>query len=436
MNNSTMPLGEKIREIRKAKGLSLENMALAVGSFKANVSRIERGMIEITPQMLTEIRKFLEIEAAPLSEQELHLYRSRIWVWNDLIESRRIDDAKSMQREMAVILDLPFEHDLYALYHAMEVCLLCKEYNFSDAGDKLKALEGLLDNPSDELLNLYYRSKGLLSLVAGDKINCLKHSFSALDYAEKCKKADVSALINLGQAYAALRKPCQAIIYLERAKIQFKDGAFHNSHGHINAMLGVCYGQIGEKSIARKMFETALVQAKSVNNEFTLGMTLSNMSFVSFTSGNYEEAISLCDQARPYVEKDGVPYAVILTTKALCLLSLGELDKCREVVTLAKSVLERKINLKRSLADSKNIAIHLEAIGHLMTLDNSDSVKYILEVAIPQFRAGSVSKLTIIDLCNRLEAHFIKRRAKTKANGIAAVARDIYREMYWGEVEF
>jgi len=438
MNNSTMPLGEKIREIRKAKGLSVENMAQAVGSFKANISRLERGIADITPAMLTGIKKFLEIETAPLLEHELQLYRNRIWVWNDLLHHNRVAEARAMQSEMAVIMNLPFEYDLYMLYLVTEVWLLCKEYNFPAAGDKLKAVEGLLDNvdnTSDEALNLYHRSKGLLYLCAGDKNNCINHSLRALDYAEKCRKADTSALFNLGQAYCAMNKPCQSIIYMERAKALFQGGPSHITVGHMNTVLAMCYKNIGEYSIARKLYESALAQARSVNNESTIGMTLTNMSALSLAKGDYEEGISLCDQAEIYVKQNSVAYANSLAIKAMCLLSLAKLDKCREVLTLATTMLEEaNQGALTILIGSKDVALHLEAIGHLTTLDNSDSVKYILDVAIPHLRAGGMTKFNAIGLCNRLEAHFIKRRAKTKANAVAAIARDIYREVFLEEV--
>ena len=102
---SNLAIGEKIRHVREAKGLSIENMADAIGSSKSSISRFERGDIEFSTETLIAMRKFLGIEKAPLMEHELDTYKNRIRVWMEYIITGRFADAKALQEEMSKILD-------------------------------------------------------------------------------------------------------------------------------------------------------------------------------------------------------------------------------------------------------------------------------------------------------------------------------------------
>ena len=61
-----LSLGTKIREIRKAKGISQEQLALLTGIDRSYLGRIERGEISVTVEKLYEIVKILETELKDL----------------------------------------------------------------------------------------------------------------------------------------------------------------------------------------------------------------------------------------------------------------------------------------------------------------------------------------------------------------------------------
>jgi len=54
---TTIPLGEKIMQIRTAKNLTQENLAYGIGRNAVYISRIENGQVEITPKTLTKVRR-------------------------------------------------------------------------------------------------------------------------------------------------------------------------------------------------------------------------------------------------------------------------------------------------------------------------------------------------------------------------------------------
>jgi len=436
---STLSIGEKIRYVRELKGLSLENISNAINKNISTISRFERGELEFSAETLAQIKEILEIEKAPLFEHELKLYRGRMDVWNELSSTNRLVEAEAMREEMSVILELPFEHDLYLLYLMIEAELLGRESNFSTLEKNLIAAESLLDNASNEALIIYYRHKGTLCSVAGDCKNGLKYSLKSLSYTDDEREQAPSTLFNISKSYIALGKPNKAIKYLELTKMNYKGNITESGRGRIALMLGICYWTMHEYSEAAKAFETALTHARSLNDEYSIGIILCNMSRLKLGVGEYEESIRLCDQALVYQQQQGHrdAYVFTLINKLYSLLAMKEYDKCRDVLKHGKTVLqEGEPDRLGPSVNGDDLAHILEAIGHLMSLDNNDSVNYIQNIAIPHLRIGGMAKFEALILCNHLEAHFTKKRAKTKANAIAAISRDIYREIYEGEIEF
>jgi len=60
-----MDIGQIIRSARKARKLSLEDLAHQVGSDTGNLSRLERGLQSTTPERLKQIMSILDIKLTP-----------------------------------------------------------------------------------------------------------------------------------------------------------------------------------------------------------------------------------------------------------------------------------------------------------------------------------------------------------------------------------
>lgn len=61
MSELAKMIGNKIRVLRTAKGLSQENIADALGLSQSGYARMERGEIDINLSRITEIAKILEV---------------------------------------------------------------------------------------------------------------------------------------------------------------------------------------------------------------------------------------------------------------------------------------------------------------------------------------------------------------------------------------
>lgn len=66
-----MDIGQIIRNARKAKKLSLEELAHQVDSDSGNLSRLERGLQSTTPEKLKQIMTFLGIKLSPQQDAGL-----------------------------------------------------------------------------------------------------------------------------------------------------------------------------------------------------------------------------------------------------------------------------------------------------------------------------------------------------------------------------
>ena len=81
--NRHMDIGSVIREIRLAKGLTLEDVAYDAGTDGGNLSRIERGLQRCIPELLERIASTLDV---PVSE----LYQR--------VEAGRVDRGEQVQK--------------------------------------------------------------------------------------------------------------------------------------------------------------------------------------------------------------------------------------------------------------------------------------------------------------------------------------------------
>lgn len=78
-DNVGMQIGKIIRTLRQEQGLTLEELALRIGSDAGNLSRVERGKQRYTPEMLQAIAEALKTPVSYLfirAEQKLAAYQA------------------------------------------------------------------------------------------------------------------------------------------------------------------------------------------------------------------------------------------------------------------------------------------------------------------------------------------------------------------------
>lgn len=79
LDNDAMQIGKVIRTLRQEQGLTLEELALRIGSDAGNLSRVERGKQRYTPELLQAIADALNTPVSHLfirAEQKLAPYQA------------------------------------------------------------------------------------------------------------------------------------------------------------------------------------------------------------------------------------------------------------------------------------------------------------------------------------------------------------------------
>ena len=422
---SPLSLGEKIKHIRKAKGLSLENLAYAARCSATTIHRIESDQQECNAETLAAIKKFMDIENAPLLEHELELFKTRLFLWDDLLNARRIADARIMKSELLPIVDLPFEQELFLLYSIIETRLMLYESNVDAAEEKFNALEALVSTASDEVRYIFHINKGAVYTFRADHQNAMTHYLKALELKGSARNKDIRLLVNLGVTHFGMGKPYNCIKLHERARREYGGDLNNPALRTIPANLAACYALVGEHNKAMEMFSIALTQAKLVNDKYLIGNLLSNISLLNIKMGDYQESINNCDEALAILQEGTFAYIVTLYQKGLALLKLKKLDECQKIVELGLSFQE--------VGGDEFACVNFNTLAHLMTINNNESANYIQNIAIPYFRNMGVFKFRALDLCKELEQHYTKKRAPSKALSVAVIMRDIYEEIAFKE---
>ena len=426
-NTTPLSFGEKIKQIRIAKGLKQEDLAKVINTAQNFVSRLESGEAKYDDRMLEIIREFYNIKNAPIFDHELDDYKNRVWVCNDLITANNMHEARVIQDTLSPILELPFEHDLTLLYLMIEARILFKENNLAAGEERLKTAEALLDGASMEALHLYHRNKGFLLMRKGEFKTSLKHYLQSLDNETSIVNSDMSILLSIGIVCLSLSKPWNAVLYLEKAKMKYNLGRTNVLGAILNSRLASCYMLVGEYDKAESIYNDALAQAKSINASDSIGIALTWLATLYKQTDNIAKSLEASNQALTFL-KDDSHCADVLMNKALCLIEMKDFAQCREVIMQGKELAK----------NNQRQATLFEVISHLLTLDNSESTDYLENYAIPYYRTDDsveAGKLQALEFCNMLEAHYRKKRNKKKANDIAIVGRDIYKEIYFGALE-
>ena len=428
-------LGEKIKLLREAAGFSQAKLAKALYSSTMLISRIERDLAACDDEMLHTIKKTLGVENAPLLESELTAYKSRLVALFDMIEGDNLIAAQASMDTLFAITDLPWEYDLSIMYSSLKTMLevLAKTVTARQAlgADEFITIgaDNYLDNASSkEALYMYHLTKGLIYYYKSDDVNAIEHLTKLFDNPNNYFTPDAKILTFIGTCYIFLLKPVKAMLWLERARAIYNYSRASRVGPLMNQMLGLCYITTGEYKLAKELHETGLAQARSVNDEIRIAEELINLAVVSEGMGDLEKSVRLSDQALSHINKDQTPvhYLSAITNKAKFLYRLKKHEKARELLDYGKTL---------SYIDS-SLAILLEALSHLLTLKNSESIDYLENVAIPHFRTSISYIHMALDICRLLEDHYKRTRSAKKALLMASTIRDIYEDMFIGESNY
>jgi len=431
--NSSLRLNEKIKQIRRAKGLSQAAVAEAIDRSEMHISRIERGEIECKGELLETIKRVLGIENAPLSEQEVEVYEGRLWILNDLLNANRVHEAREMVNTMPGILDLPFEKNLIFIYRMHESRLTYKELNPAKGLEILEDAEALLkemdDNANIEALHLYYRNKAYYTGSSHRFKEAIEYYLKALSYESNKLQFDPAIYVALALSYYNIGKPYFALLYCMKAMENKNFDITNPTYLRIQSTYARCLFNIGLISEAIKMLEDMVAKTKTYND--AMSKNIISQAFITLIDcyigkGDYDKALTLCEEALTNTKKENNTgsYLQCLAMKILCAMKFKQHKQCIKLI---------KEGLTIAQEDSQESYIMwFKSLNCLVNLKDASSVDFLENEAIPFFRDAGLFPY-VLTICRYLEEYYKKNRSKIKALNIVAIIRDIYQEIHYSE---
>ena len=441
--SSKLSLGEKLRQVRKSKELSLANIAYDTGLSESTIGRIERGE-EVggnpTPEQLAAIKKALGIPDAPLLDYEVKTYEGRLCYIKELIYTGRLQEAKTTIQDLAVILDLPFEKDLFAILLLLDARLLMMENDgvaFPEEAkkriDKVGTYLTEIDHRSrDEVLYWFHFNKCSYYTAKVEYKKALEHGLIALNHENTELRADMAMRRAIGIAYFFRGQLFHASKYFEQAMSAATRDTPSKIISQLKSTLATCYIYTNELDKAQKLLEETYSYAKSTNNIWHLVSALLELGKISHIKGNYDDALSFYDQGFLGQKECNLSlYVSGLSYKVVTLIRMKQFDECQKLINEGKDILNTH---KERILASDNMLMHFNSHHHRANLKDRNSIDYLENVSIPHYRKVG-PKFVALDICQELEEHYKKQRSKMKELAIAAVMRDILMEMMYGEAD-
>jgi len=420
-----MHVGEKIRQIRKAKGLSQENLAYDIECSPATISRIEQGGNNLNSDLLKTIKKALGVEGIPLLPNEENGFKERLYIWRKLCMDQHLNEARSLQQGLANILDLPFEKDLVILYQLFEINMLLIEENIEAAQKNLLSLTQ--QEMSFECMYHYYFNTGSLRLLQRRNLEALDSFLHALKIEkENALRSEGELYAGLAFAYSRVGQPFRSVMFFEIANQIYGENKRISLSLQLDNKLAYNYIVIGEVHRARALLDTCLMNAKSIDDEMLMALTLHNYGWSYIKTKQWNVAFDYFDQSiELYRELSTRMYLEDLYNKIRCLIALKKFTQSKELIAEAAEFYE----------GDEYFSLHFESLSHLMRLRENASSQYIKNVTIPYLISIQRHDLgKALDYCETLEEHYTNKGNVKRALKIAAIERNIYKSIVVGSM--
>ena len=408
-NTEPLTLEQKVKKMRKERNITQYELADALATNQARISRIEKGYDKYTKREIEIIKKLLGIEGMPLTEFEFTSFKMRLHHWLGIIRAGRMDEAAKLREELSNVVNIEvYDEELPMLFRLFEVSYLLTERNFEAAEEKLQMLANSLRTMSNECLYYYNSRMGSLYAMRNKHENALTYFEKAFEISEHNKDIppiDFEKLYyNMAICYTSLERMSHAIVFLNKiSRSKFEDDTTNHSLG-VDITLAVNYYKIGMYNEAEKILNNCLVRANSTDNKFFEGLALQNLGVMHMYKEEWEKAIKYFEKTLDIFDIGSYYHAWALYLKIRCEVKVSKLfDLERELIDIMESPLKEydvySIFLKTLL--------HTIHLNRNMTRYNMNAVEYIENIAIPHFIENS-SRFEALDLYELLERHYLR----------------------------
>ena len=409
-----LTLPEKLRIIRRAKGISLESLGADVGYSHAVLSNLENGKKDISPAKLSLIRVALNIWDMPLFEHEENSFKERLYLWYTAINLRQHKRAKELEASLVGIKHLPFATEMNLMYEIFRARSFLSENKCMKAREILDQIEPG-DNP--EILHHYHLNMGTIFSRQGAQGDALHHYLTALKLKKDSYHSNGWLEYNIANTYWHQGKLTKSTIFAEKAlEVTAPPLLLEAALVNMLALNYICYGLFPK---AMELMDSLL--EKVVGNRDVKFAAMIHLSYgqLYIQKKDWNTALYYIDDALGGFEYGEKFYLDASYQRAVCLYELGNIPQC--IATIAQA--------KKGIGERKVYHILFKALECRLDLEGDKNLEYIENEALPFF----IKELPLEGLvyCKLLQQYYNTRPNRTmkKSLGLERVINNIYCNM-------
>ncbi|MCL2217565.1 MAG: helix-turn-helix transcriptional regulator [Defluviitaleaceae bacterium] len=425
-----MELGKKIKALREKRGLTQVELGQLLNFDKSYINHIEKGRRPILSENLEMLKKALEVEGVPLTEEEQADFIKEIYSCMLVLFTREFEVAAELLPDLERRAGLSLEPSLHIYYDLLYTRYLFCVEEYAAHAAQVEIL-GKKENLNEEQLCMYYRELGTRELENFEYKKALSYfrRTEELSYSLAPENMSVIYYTNYAILFCLtdMDYPNQALDYLDKTKEGVGKIANNAFNIYIQAHMATNYSKIGKGTEAIVLLESCIRDEKKQHVSGTseiLAWLHTKMGRVHYRMKDFTKAVESFDTAIEYFGESIVhinDYLINLWYKAAALIALEQFEK-------GAACLKEGL----PLAEPGTLFHTLfHALKFSLQLDTPTSLEYMEKTAIPHLVEHG-QHLTAIDFCEKLSLHFEKTRKHARALRYTRMAFDIYKRLAEG----
>ena len=370
-----MTINGKFKQIRKKKNLTQKELAKMINCDRSYIARMESGSRDIPPQIISAFKIALEIECAPLTNEDIEEYIANLCTLNELVSLGQLDKAKKLHQNLELGIEWVFEQDIVTLYELFTAEFYRVSGDMKAYEKTIIALEKKQHEFNYEHKYWYWCQKGSCELVSGYSKNALLSFLHAENIGDRLGLAYETICISIARCLTDIAYVLLSIEYLEKAQKIAKERVNNKYNVCIQSLLASNYSILGWHVKAIKLIESCISDEKEkVGAKESIGALYHLMCNVYQRKGDFDKAFECTEAALTYFNKNSDYYIYNIYLKASILLSHNKTNEGEKY--LAKGL---NISIKGSLLNTLIVALKSSA-----TLNNLSSRRHLETISIPQ----------------------------------------------------
>jgi len=408
-NTKGYSVGKKIYLLRKHNNVSQELLCSIMRVRQERISQVEKGEAEYTQAHIDAAKECFGIVGLPLTEWECITFRERLYYWRDLIDAKKMDEARAIYKEVANIHKLELcDIDIVLLCKMMMIKFLITDENYKEAEKEIKLCEKYVDQMKEEHLYYYYSNVGFLYVRTNQYEKCLEFylkAYNLVDDDNPLLKANVRLYVNMAWCYTYMEIPYRAIFFYNKAKQLYSDNISKDMSLYIERMLAYCYVMTNQLIEAENILNKYIAKAEGTRNDSNIGMVLQCFGHLHKEKQEWKVAIDFYDRAILYLhDTGGDNYFSSHYHKIYCVIQTKRFAKARQMLMQIKAEYTNNELWKQYFTSLEH---YLEISSHITSYDYNDCIEYILSEAIP-YCFDNHDYLMAKDYYQLLEKHYEK----------------------------